>query len=552
MKDNSVNNIEQEKARWLNENKISRVEKAKTDLGTEIELLYTPSDVREVEYLKDLGFPGEYPFLRGVYPTMYRERLWDMRQYAGFGTAEDTNARWKFLLAGGQQSLSLACDLPTQSGFDSDNPLVEDEVGRVGCAIDTLRDMEILFDGLPIERLPTSFNLTSQAATLLAMYLAVAEKHGVAPSSLMGTVANDILTEYVSRGAWIFAPKPSLRLATDILQYCIENMPRFYPFNLRGVLFYEAGSDLAQEVGYTFANAIAHIEDGLKRGLDIDKIAPRVSFFFTFGTQIFQQVAKFRAARRLWAKIVKERFGAKKQASMRMRTTGMHAASQFAAREPELNLVRGAYGALAGVLGGCQAMWLPAMDENYAIPTEKTARLALRTQQVLAEETDVTATVDPLGGSYYVEALTNLMEKEIAKRIEEVERLGGSVKAIESGYLQKIIADRAAQIQRDIESGRRVIVGVNKYQIEDEKLEMSIHEANPAAVKLQIERLKEVKAERDNSSVKKALVELYQAARGNNNLLPPLISAVKTYASIGEITSVLKEVFGEFREPVNM
>jgi len=542
----------EEKDNWAKKSNVAKAKKFQTSFGNDLDVLYTPADILEIDYSKDLGFPGQFPFTRGVYPLMYRQRPWDIRQYAGFGSPEDTNHRWKKLLSHGQRSLSLACDLSTQLGYDSDDPEIEDEVGRVGCAIDSLRDMEILFEGLPMNRLPTSFNMNSQAALILAMYIATAEKYGVKPSELSGTMANDILTEYVTRGTWIFPPKPSLRLATDVAEYCTKYMPRFYPFNLRGVLFCEAGGEISQEVGYLFSNACTHVEDLVSRGLEIDEFASKISFFFIVGTRIFEHVAKIRAARRLWARIIKERFGAKEEASMRMRCTVMHQASEFAAIEPELNLVRGAYGALAGALAGCQAMWLPAIDEHFAIPTEKTSRLAIMTQQVLIEETDALGTVDPLGGSYFIERLTSEIEKKIQERMKEVEKFGGSMEAIENGTLQKILADRAYRIQKEIEAGKRTVVGVNKYRVEERVKDMHFHEANPTALHIQIKRIKEVRAERDSASVSKSLEKLRKAAMGQENLMPYLIDATKAYATIGEVNQVLKEVFGEFREPVNI
>ena len=534
--------------------------KAKTinpgsELDTEIEPLYTPEDIEGLDYARDLGLPGEYPFTRGIYPKMYRGRLWSMRQYSGFGTAEETNARWKALLASGQHGVSMATDLATQLGFASDDPLVEDEVGRVGLAIDTLRDMEILFQGIPLDRTPVSVNnAVSSTIVLMAMYIATAEKQGVPLASLTGTTNNDILSEYVGRGLWVFPPKPSLRLMGDIVSYCIEHLPKFYPLHIRGVLYNESGATAAQEIGFAFADTIAYFEELLSRGLDIDQVGSRVSFFFKSTHRFFHEAAKFRAARRLWAKILQEWFGAKNKESLCLRINTVVGGRQFAAREIELNLVRGAYGALGAVLGGVQGMMVTGIDEAYAIPTEKTACQGLQVQQVLAEETDVIETADPLAGSYFVEALTNRMEQEIVKAMKEIEEQGGAVKAIEKGYTQKLVTDRGYCLYREIEAGQRVIVGVNKYLSETEgameEEALSLHKANPASVRHQIRRLKQVKAERDNQEVQRQLERLRQAALGKENLMPYVIDAVKTYASIGEIMGLLKEIFGVFQEPV--
>ena len=541
--------IKREKQRWIAEKKVENIPKVATELGEEVEVLYTPADV-EIDYLKDLGFPGEYPFTRGIYPGMYRTAPWQMRLYSGYGTAEDTNKRWKFLLASGNMGVACAFDLPTQMGLDSDDPLGEDEVGKVGVAIDSLRDMEILYEGLPLDKIASSFNINAPCAILLAMYVALAERQGVPLSSLQGSLSNDLLCEYVSRGCWVFPPTHSLRLSTDIVEYCAQHMPRFYPFNIRGILLREAGADMAQEIAFTFSNAIAYIEEALKRGLEVDEFAPRLSFFLCSGIQIFEEAAKYRAARRLWARIMKERFKAKKSASLLLRFTGTTGGSHYRVQEPELNLVRGAYGLLANVLGGGQGMLHPAMDEPFAIPTERTHRLALRTQQICAYETGVTKTVDPLGGSYYVEAMTNQIEEKIVSIMKEIEERGGAVKAIEEGYMQREITKEAYRIAREEESGERIVVGSNKFQAEEEKRELDLHETDPGVLAKQIERLSQVKAKRDNAAVAVALNRLTQAARSEENLIPYIVEAVKTYATLGEILKNMKTVFGVFREPV--
>lgn len=543
--------IRREKERWFKEKSVAKLPEVKSELGKDVEVIYTPADVK-VDYMRDLGFPGEYPFTRGVYPGMYRIAPWQMRLYAGFGSAEDTNSRWKFLIASGNNGVGCAFDLPTQMGFDSDNSKAEDEVGRVGVAISSLKDMEILYEGLPLDKIVSSFNINAPCAVIVAMYAVLAEKQGVPLSVLQGTLANDLFCEYVSRGCWIFPPEPSLRLQTDIIEYVSKYMPKFYPYNIRGILLREAGASMAQEIGFTFASAIAYIESALNRGIDIDEFAPRISFFLCSDIHFFEEAAKYRAARRLWARIMKERFKAKKPASMFLRFTGIVGGSSYRVQEPEINLVRGAYGLLGPVLGGVQGMLHPAMDEPFAIPTEKTARLALRTQQVCAYETGVAKTVDPLGGSYYVEALTNDIEAEILKIMKEIEDRGGAQKAIETGYMQKEIAREAFRLAREEESGERVVVGMNKFQSSDKQRMMELHQADPTSVTRQIERLNQVRRERDNSKVNESLSKLHSAAQVSDNLMPYILDAVKTYATLGEITDTLKSVFGVFKEPASV
>jgi methylmalonyl-CoA mutase, N-terminal domain len=543
--------IQQERLRWEREKEIDRAPAVKSELGVPVKVVYDPEDVADQEFFQKIGYPGEYPFTRGVYPTMYRVRPWAMRLYAGFGTAEDTNRRWKFLLKTGNQGVACAFDLPTQMGIDSNHELAEEEVGRVGLAVDTLRDMEILYEGLPLDTIVSSFNINAPAAILLAMYVALGEKQGVQARQLSGTLSNDILCEYVSRGMWVFGPKPALRLTTDIVEYCTKNLPKFYPFNVRGIIMREAGASMTQEAAFAFSNTIAYIQEVLARGLDIDSFARRISFFFATGTQIFEEAARYRAARRLWARLMKERFGAKSEDSMLFRFTGTVGGSTYRAREPENNLVRGAYGLLANVLGGVQGMLHPALDEPFAIPSEETARLALRTQQICAYETGVTKTVDPLGGSYYVEALTDQIEEAIVKGMEEIEALGGAVAAVEQGYMQRRIAEEAYRIAREELSGERVVVGVNRFQADEkEKRKLAFHKWDRRMQDLQIQRLEQVRKDRDNGQCERALDGLRKAAQGEGNLLPPLIEAVKTYASIGEIMTALKEVFGVYKEPI--
>ncbi len=543
--------IAAEKRRWYKEKKLDELPKAYTESGQALAPVYTPDDLPDFDYLRDLGFPGEYPFTRGVYPGMYRKGPWQMRLYAGFGTAEDTNKRWKFLLQSGNMGVACAFDLPTQIGLDSEDPLAIDEVGRVGVAIDTLKDMEVLYEGLPLDQITSSFNINTPAAVILAMYIALAEKQGVPLVKLSGTLSNDMLCEYISRGTWVFPPGPALKMSTDIVEFCTHHLPRFYPYNIRGIIIREAGASMVQEGAYALANAIAYIEEALKRKLNIDDFAHRISFFFATGLQIFEEAARYRALRRIWARLMKERFGAQNAHSMLLRFTGTVGGSTYRAREPEINLVRGAYGLLANILGGAQGMLQPALDEAFAIPTEYTARLALRTQQILAYETGITKVVDPLGGSYFVEAMTNNLETQIEQEMEKVASLGGAVRAIEIGYPQKKIAEEAYRVAKEEEEGVRIVVGVNKFQVQEEERRLTIHQADERAVARQIARTREVKKMRDGRAVQRALDELCRAAEKNLNLMPYFLEAVKTYATIGEITAALKKVFGEFREPVN-
>jgi len=547
---NELDKIRERQKQWEAENDVGSLPAAESDLRRPLKVVYTPADTEEIDYLKKIGFPGEYPYTRGVYPGMYRRRPWAMRLYSGFGTAEDTNERWKFLLKSGNNGVACAFDLPTQLGLDSDHPDAEDEVGRVGVAIDSLRDMEILYKDLPLDRIISSFNINAPAAIILAMYVALGERQGVTPDRLNGTLSNDILCEYVSRGMWVFSATPALRLTTDVVEYCTRSMPRFYPFNIRGIIMREAGASMVQEAGFAFSNAITYIESALERGLDIDGFAKRISFFFSTGTQIFEEAGRYRAARRLWAKIMKERFGAKKPASMLFRFTGTVGGSFYRAQEPENNLMRGAYGLLANVLGGTQGMLHPALDEPFAIPTEETARLALRTQQICAYETGVTKVVDPLGGSYYVEALTDELEGEIERVIKRIDEMGGAVEAIEKGYMQQCIADEAYRLAMEEKNGARVVVGVNRFQGEPVEKGMRFHRFDPDMFTRQLERTRQVRRERDNSDVDRALKRLKDEARGQENLMPCLVEAVKSYASVGEITGALKEVFGAFEEPL--
>lgn len=547
-----IRKIREEVERWEKGCEVDSLPSAESEMGEPLKVLYTPADVAEADYLDRIGFPGMYPFTRGIYPGMYRKNLWQMRLYAGFGTAEDTNQRWKFLLASGNNGVGCAFDLPTQMGLDSDDPRAEDEVGRVGVAIDTLKDMEMMYDGLPLDRIASSFNINAPGAIILAMYVAIGQKQGVPPSKLSGTLANDLLCEYVSRGMWVFPPKPSLKIAADIVEYCTREMPRFYPFNIRGIVMREAGATMAQEVGYSFCNATEYVREVLERGIGVDEFAPRISFFFCSGLHFLEEAAKYRAARRLWARIMKEKFGAQKPASMLLRATGMIGGSYYRPKELETNLIRGAYGLLGNVLGGLQGMLHPAMDEPFAIPTEKTAHLALRTQQICAYETGITETVDPLGGSYYIEALTDQIEQKIEGVMRQIDEMGGAVRAIEMGFMQKNISSEAYKVAQEELCGKKIVVGVNKFLAEDKRGEMAFYEFNPEVFEKQIQRLKQVRAERRSSEVQSALDAVRTAAEKGENLMPPLIQAIKTYASVGEIMKSLKEVYGEFREPITI
>lgn len=535
--------------KWAQDNKIPSLPQVDSETGAPLKVVYTPQDVENIPYLENIGFPGQFPYTRGVYPAMYRVQPWAMRLYAGFGTAEDTNKRWKFLLKTGNNGVACAFDLATQLGLDSDHPDAEDEVGRLGVAIDSIRDMEILYEGLPLDKMVSSFNINAPAAIIIAMYVALGEKGGIPPEKLSGTISNDILCEYVSRGMWVFAPGPALRLTADLVEYCMRHLPRFYPFNIRGIIMREAGASMTQEAGFAFSNAIAYIQSVLKRGLDVDAFASRISFFFSTGTRIFEEAARYRAARRLWANIMKERFGAKKPSSMLFRFTGTVGGSFYRAQEPENNLIRGAYGLLGNVLGGTQGMLHPAMDEPFCIPTEETAKLALRTQQICAYETGVTSVADPLGGSYYVEALTDSLYKEIEAVIKTIDDMGGAVKAIEQGYMQQCIANEAYRVSMEEKSGKRVIVGVNKFEDTKSDKKMKFHEYDETIMTRQIGRLNQVRKDRDNGAVQKALKKLQEEAKGTDNLMPCLVETVKTYATLGEIMDALKGVFGTFREP---
>jgi methylmalonyl-CoA mutase N-terminal domain/subunit len=546
---NGLEMIAGEKRRWEDKFKVPESPGVKTDMDMEVQTLYTPADIGDTNYLRDIGFPGEYPFTRGPYPEMSRHKPWRFAILSGYGDCEDTNKRWKFLLDGGQRSYTFPPDLPTQAGLDSDDPMAEAEVGKVGLAIDTLKDFEILFSDLPLD-VPFSPNSEAVAPMLLAMLIAIAEKRGFDPANLTGSVANDPLSHCVTKGYFTFPIKEAAHVACDLIEYCIKNLPRYYATNIKMGQLPECGADTDQEVGYGFAFTMTYIDELLNRGLDIDQIGPKISFFIACGPHIFEEAAKFRAARRLWAKIMKEKYGAKNPKSMMLRFTAYNTGSWLHPEWPELNLVRAAFAGLAGVLGGCQGMLLPAWDEPFAIPTERSHSLALGTQQIIAEESYVTKTVDPLGGSYYVESLTNQLEEKIAARIKEVEDYGGSIKALEDGFIQRQILPAFHRKQKEIETGERVVVRKNKYQIPEEPRELELHETSSESAHRQIERLRTTKAQRDNAMVQACLEKLVRAAERQENVMPHLVDAAKSYVSIGEMVKSLKEIYGEWKEPL--
>jgi methylmalonyl-CoA mutase N-terminal domain len=517
-----------------------------TGSGAPVARLYTPLDLSKRGYLEAVGLPGEYPYTRGVQNTMYRGRLWTMRQYAGFATAEESNKRYKSLLAQGQTGLSVAFDLPTQIGYDSDHPLSQGEVGKVGVAIDSLADMETLFAGIPLDTVSTSMTINAPAAVLLAMYIVVAEKQGVSADKLNGTIQNDILKEYVARGTYIFPPAPSMRLITNIFEYCEREVPNWNTISISGYHIREAGSTAVQEVAFTLADGIAYVEAALKAGLAVDDFAPRLSFFFNAHNDLFEEVAKFRAARRVWARIMRERFKAENPKSLMLRFHTQTGGSTLTAQQPENNIVRVTLQALAAVLGGTQSLHTNSRDEALALPTEDSVRIALKTQQIIAYESGVAETVDPLAGSYYVESMTDRIEAEVWSYLKRIDELGGAVAAIEQGYVQQEIQDSAYAYQKAIESGDRVVVGLNKFQVE-EKPPKGLLRVDPAVGERQVASLKELRARRDNARVKASLAALEAAAKGDANLMPPIISAVKGYATLGEICDVLRGVFGEYR-----
>ena len=511
--------------------------------------LYTPLDIPNFDYMKDLGFPSEYPYTRGVQPTMHRGQLWTMRQFAGMGNAEETNERFKFLLANGQTGLSVAFHLPTIFARDSDHPVAHGEVGKLGVAVDTLKDMEILFDGIPLDQVTTSMTINAPASILLAMYMVAAEKQGVSSKQIGGTIQNDILKEYMAQKSWILAPAPSLRIIGDIMEYATTNLPRWNTISISGYHIREAGSTAVQELAFTLLNGMEYVKVGIKQGLDVDSFAQRLSFFFNAHNDIFEEVAKYRAARRIWAREMKETFGAKKERSLWMRFHTQTAGCSLTAQQPMSNVVRTAYQALAAVLGGTQSLHTNSMDEALCLPTEDAVRVALRTQQVLAHESGAANTIDPLAGSYYVEALTNEMEEEAYNYFEKVEALGGVVEAIEKGFFQREIAEASYRYQKEIDSGDRKIVGVNDYVLEGEKITIPVLKIDEAVERRQIERTQKIRKDRDNKKVEEALDGLRKASEGEENVMPHIVAAVREYATIGEIFEIWRELWGEWDEP---
>ena len=524
-----------------------RREHFETLSGIPLERILTPADV-EVDYLHDLGFPGEYPFTRGVQSTMYRGRLWTMRQYAGYATAEESNARYRYLLQHGQTGLSVAFDLATQIGYDADDPLAAGEVGKVGVSISSMDDMRALFAGIPLDQVSTSMTINAPAAILLAMYIAVAKEQGVEPRALCGTVQNDVLKEYVARGTYIFPPRPSMRLVTDLFRYCAAEVPKWNTISISGYHIREAGSTAVQELAFTLADGIGYVQACIDRGLKVDEFAPRLSFFFNSHIDFFEEIAKFRAARRLWARIMRDRFQAKNPRSWMLRFHTQTAGCSLTAQQPLNNIVRTAFEGLAAILGGTQSLHTNSLDEVYAVPTEEAATIALRTQQVIAEETGVVNTIDPLGGSYFVEALTTRMEEEALKYIVKIDELGGIVQAIELGYPQQEIANAAYAYQKQLERRERIVVGVNKYPMEEKK-RIEYLRIDEEVERKQIARLKEVKANRNPDRVWRCLTDLRQAAEGSANLMPFLLAAVKEYVTLQEICDVFRDVFGIYRDP---
>jgi len=510
--------------------------------------VYTPLDLEDYDYIRDAGFPGEYPYVRGVYPTMYRARLWTMRQYAGFGTAEQTNQRFKYLLQAGQTGLSVAFDFPTQIGFDCDHELSEGEVGKAGVSVCSLKDMETLFDGIPLGKVTTSMTINAPAAVLLAMYVAVAEKQGVPQALLGGTVQNDILKEYIARGMYIYPPKPSMKLVTDIFEYCAKNMPRWNTISVSGYHMREAGATAVQEVAFTLANGIAYVEAALNRGLNLDKFGSRLSFFFDATNNLFEEIAKFRAARRLWAKIMRERFRARDPNAWMLRFHTQTSGVALTAQQPQNNIIRVAMQALAAALGGTQSLHTNSFDEAYALPSSDAVRVALRTQQIIAYECGITDTIDPLAGSYYVETLTKEMERRAMDYIEKIDNMGGAVAATEKGYMQREIVESAYKHQREVEAKERTVVGVNDFTTAEE-VPIRIMRVKRTVEKKQISQLRALKKRRDNNKAKAALNELSNKAEKDENLVLPILNAVRASATLGEICDALRQAFGEYEAP---
>lgn len=542
--------IRQESERHRSTTAASKVRNMKftTVSGKDVDLLYSPDDIAEINYLAEIGYPGEFPYTRGIHPTGYRGKLWTMRQFAGFGTPEDTNQRFKYLLEHGQTGLSTAFDLPTLMGRDADDPFSEGEVGICGVAVSSLADMELLFKGIPLDKVTTSMTINAPAAMIMAFYIAVAEKQGLKSSVLRGTIQNDILKEYIAQKEWIYPPKPSMRIITDMFQYCAKELPQFNPISVSGYHIREAGSTSVQELAFTLADGFAYIEAGIAAGMDVDEFAPRISYFFNSHLDFFEEIAKFRAARRIYAKRMRYKYGAKNPKSWTLRFHTQTAGCTLTAQQPENNIVRTAIQALAGVLGGTQSLHTNSMDETLALPSDKAVKIALRTQQIIAEETGVANVVDPLGGSYFVEALTTKMEEEAERYFERIEMLGGVIPAIEQGFFQREIAEAAYRYQRELDSKEKTIVGVNQYVEEDEKIDIPILAVSPEVERVQRQRLAELRQSRDQAAVDLSLTALKNAAADGTNLMPHLLHATRNYVSLGEMCNALVEHFGIYEE----
>ena len=551
----SLKTLEQEQRRWeqttlQNWLKLSpeRKKEFQNHSGIPIKRLYTPEDAEALDYMRDMGFPGEYPFLRGVHATMYRGRLWTMRLFAGFGTAADTNQRFKYLLNEGESGLSTAFDYPTIMGYDSDHQMARGEVGICGVAISSLRDMEVLFDGIPLDKVTTSMTINGPAPMLLAMYVAVGDKQGVSRDKLGGTTQNDNLKEFFAQKLCIFPPKPSVKLTTDIIEYCARHLPKWNPVSISGYHIREAGANAVQELAFTLYDGISYVESTLQRGLKVDDFAHRLSFFFASHNDFFEEIAKFRAARRLWARIMKERFHAKNPRSMWMRMHIQTSGCTLTAQQPLNNIIRTTTQALAAVLGGTQSLHTNSFDEALCLPSEEAVTVALRTQQILANESGLANTADPLGGSYYIEALTNEMERKAMDYIQKVDEMGGAIVAIEKGFFQKEIADSAYKYQKETDEKKRTIVGVNDYTTKEEKCPIELSRIDPKVEQQQVANLQKLRRERNNKKAKETLEKLHYAAQKDENLMPTIIEAIKSYATIGEITEVLRQVYGEYKE----
>ena len=545
--------MEEQFRKWQEaaENAWTRDAQFITASGEPVELLATPLNLKDLDYDRDLGMPGQFPYTRGVHANMYRGRLWTMRQFAGFGSPEDTNQRFKYLLNHGQTGLSVAFDLPTLMGRDADDPFSEGEVGICGVSISSLKDMETLFDGIPIDQVSTSMTINSPAMILLAFYIAIADQQGVPLDKVRGTIQNDILKEYIAQKEYIFPPEPSMRIIVDMIEFCMKDMPQWNTISISGYHIREAGSTAAQELAFTLADGFAYIEAAMERGLDVDEFAPRLSFFFNSHNDFFEEIAKMRAARRIYARRLRDQYGAKNERSWMLRFHTQTAGCTLTAQQPENNIVRVAYQALAGVLGGTQSLHTNSMDETLALPSEKAVKIALRTQQIIAYETGVPHTIDPFAGSYFMEDLTNKMEARAEEYFKKIDELGGVIPAIEKGFFQREIARAAYQYQMEIERNDRLIVGVNAFKEKDEKIEIPLLQISPEVEKQQVKQLKQLRNSRDNAQVKAALKELKEAAKGRTNLMPILVKCSKAYATVGEMVNTLKEVFGEYIEPAD-